>query len=87
MAIGAGEGQVLRMVLRQGLVLALSGIGIGIALSAGVRRVLESVFPVGGPVTGYALVAAAVLLVTTLAALIPALRASRIDPARVLWHE
>jgi hypothetical protein len=87
MAIGARQDTVLWMVLRQGLVLAVSGIAIGMALSDGVRRLLESVFPARGAVTGYALVVPAVLAVTILATLTPALRASRIDPAKVLWHE
>ncbi len=87
MAVGAGRGTVLGMVLRQGLMLAVAGVAIGVALSVGVLQILESIFPAGGGVLGYALVVSAVLVVTTLAALTPALRASRIDPARVLWYE
>jgi ABC-type antimicrobial peptide transport system permease subunit len=90
MAIGAGQGKVLRMVLRQGLWLATSGVAIGVVLSAVVRRILDSAFPTGGTggaVTGYALVVPVVLTLTMLAALIPALRASRVDPAIVLRHE
>lgn len=87
MAIGARQGQVLRMVLRRGLVLGASGVAIGVVLSAGMRQVLESAVPAGGAVTGYALVVPVVLAVTMLAALIPALRASRIDPAIVLRYE
>ena len=87
MAIGAGQGSVLRMVLRQGLTLSAGGVAIGIALSAGVRRILESIFPAGGAVTGFALVVPAVLAVTIFAAWIPARRASRIDPAAVLRNE
>ena len=87
MSIGAGQSNVVRMVLRQGFVLAACGVAIGALGSVAVRRVLESVFPVGGAVTGYLLVVPAVLALTTLAALIPALRASRIDPVSVLRHE
>jgi putative ABC transport system permease protein len=87
MAVGAGRGTVLRMVLRRGLILASSGVVLGVVLSAGMRQILESAFPIDGSVTGFALVVPAVLAVTMLAAVIPALRASRIDPVIVLKNE
>ena len=88
MAIGAARGTVLRMVLWQGLALALSGLGIGLALSFGAERMLNSVFENGGTdFVTYLLVAPALLAVTAFAAYIPARRASRIDPMRVLRYE
>jgi len=88
MAIGAARGTVLRMVLRQGVVLALIGIAIGLAASVGAKRLLNTIFT-GDEVdfVTYLLVAPALLAVTALAVYIPARRASRIDPMRVLRYE
>jgi predicted permease len=87
MAIGAGRGEVLRMVLRQGLVLALSGMAVGLLLSAGAARLLRSAFPGNSPLPVYLLVAPMVLAVTMLAAYFPARRASRVDPMTALRDE
>ena len=92
MAIGAGQADVLRMVLRQGIVLALVGLGVGLLASVGAGRALTAAFP-GGPGGGgtdllaFPLVAAAVLAVTLLAAYVPARRASGINPTVALRHE
>jgi predicted permease len=88
MAIGAQRGSVLRMVMRQGLRLAVIGIVTGLVLSVGAERVLNSIFSTSGadwPV--YLLVAPALLAVTLLAAYIPARRASRVDPTTALRYE
>jgi putative ABC transport system permease protein len=88
MAIGAARGSVLRMVLRQGVVLALIGIAIGLAASFGAQRLLQAIFETSGTdFVTYLLVAPALLAVTALAVYIPARRASRIDPMRVLRYE
>jgi putative ABC transport system permease protein len=88
MAIGAARGTVLRMVLKQGLVLALIGIGIGLAASIGAERLLNAIFESAGKdFITYLLVAPALLAITALAVYIPARRASRIDPMRVLRYE
>jgi ABC-type antimicrobial peptide transport system permease subunit len=87
MAIGAGRGEVLRMVLRQGVVLALSGMAAGLVLSAGVARLLRSTFPGDSPLAGYLLVTPAVLAVTMLAAYLPARRASQVNPMVALRNE
>lgn len=88
MAIGAQRSSVLGMVMRQGLVLALSGIGLGLVASYGAERLLNSIFS-GGRTdpAGYLLVALVLLAVTALAAYIPARRASRVDPMRALRYE
>jgi len=90
MAIGAQRKTVLNMVMRQGLLLALAGIGFGLVASFGAERVLNSMF--GGTRSDidfvtYLLVAPALLAVTMLAAYIPARRASRVDPMRALRYE
>jgi predicted permease len=88
MAIGAARGTVLRMVLRQGLTLALSGLAIGLAASFGAERLLNGIFAgQGSDILTYLLVAPALLAVTAIAVYIPARRASRIDPMRVLRYE
>ncbi len=87
MAIGANRGEVLRMVLRQGFVLALSGMAAGLVLSAGVARLLRSTFPGDSPLGAYLVVTPAVFAVTMLAAYLPARRASRVDPITALRCE
>ena len=92
MAIGASQFDVLRMVLRQGMVLAVAGLGAGLAASVIAGRALTSVFPTEPArasidVLGFLLVAAAVLAVTCLAAFLPARRASRINPTEALRCE
>jgi putative ABC transport system permease protein len=93
MAIGAARWDVLRMVLRQGLVLAVTGLSIGVLASVGAARGLAAVFP-GGPAgdgrTDFAALLAVtvtVLAVTLVAAYVPAFRASRINPTEALRSE
>jgi predicted permease len=95
MAIGAGRFEVLRMVLRQGMALAVAGLGIGLLASVGASRLLGAVFPDGrGPagdgridLLAFPIVAAAVLAVTFVASYVPARRASRVNPTEALRHE
>jgi ABC-type antimicrobial peptide transport system permease subunit len=90
MAIGADRPGVLRMVLRQGLVLGSVGVGAGLILSFFACRVLaSSLWNLAGRLN-YAIlpaVALPLLLVTLLAAYVPARRASLIDPMRALRDE
>ena len=85
-ALGAVQSDVVRLVLRQGLTLALSGVMIGVGAALATSRALSSflygVQP-GDPVT---VVAVGVLLaiVAVLASLPPAWRAARIDPIDAL---
>jgi predicted permease len=89
MAIGALPGSVLRMVMRHGLLLAGGGAVVGILGTFGLRGVLGAMFPAspGLDLALYALVVPALLAVTLVAALVPALRASRIDPLSALREE
>ena len=89
MAIGADRGAVIGMVARQGLALALLGIALGLAASAGVSRLLASLVTgvtAADPVTLVAL-PLALLAVTMVATVVPALRAARIDPVSALRQE
>jgi putative ABC transport system permease protein len=88
-ALGADRGDVLRLVLRQGMSLALIGIGIGLGAALLLTRLIQNqLFGVraSDPLT---FVGVALLLgLTALAAnLLPALRAMRVDPAVVLREE
>jgi predicted permease len=88
MAIGAGRGSVARMVLRQGFILALTGVAIGLAASFAAETGVNAVFgATGRDPLAYLLVAPALLAVTMLAAWAPAYRASRVDPMRALRDE
>ena len=82
LAIGARPVDIVRLVLREGLVLGLAGVGIGVVvatLSAGALRSLLFEVAPRDPVSLVA--CSAVLLMATLtAAWVPARRASRVDP-------
>ncbi len=89
MALGAERGQVLRMVLSQGVRLAGAGIALGAIASAGVSRLLESLlYGVSGfDPLAYVAAAGLLLLIAGAANLVPAITASRIDPVRALRSE
>jgi predicted permease len=86
MALGADRGHVLGLVLKQGMVLAVIGLVLGSAgaLAAGrlMRSLLFDVSPTD-PLTIVGVVAA-MAIVATLACLVPALRATRVDPLTTL---
>jgi predicted permease len=89
MALGATRQRVLSLVLRQSGRLALVGVVVGLALSAAVSRLLESLLVGIGSVDPLAFGAATAVLVGVLlfAAWTPAHRASRMDPMRALRAE
>jgi putative ABC transport system permease protein len=89
MALGAAQGKVLRMVLNEGLRLALIGVGLGIlasiSLSPLIRGLLFGV-KTSDPET-YALVTVAFMGVALAACFIPARRVTRVDPVVALRYE
>ncbi len=88
MAVGAQKSTVLRMILRQGFVLAASGTILGFLLSAAVGRMVEAAFPTHHPSPIiFIVVVPAVFAVTMLAAFLPARRASQVDPVDALRQE
>ena len=89
MAMGAGRGQILRHVLRRGMAWALSGIAIGLLGAFALSGVLATLlFDVGArdPIT-YSAVGVGLTVIATLACVIPAARATRIDPVIALRAE
>ena len=89
MALGAARSSVLSLVMKQGVGLALVGVAIGLAGAFALTRVLEAqLFGITrtDPAT-FALVAVVLTLVATMATLVPALRATRLDPVRALRCE
>jgi predicted permease len=89
MALGAQIGDVLRLVVKQGIALAVVGAAVGIGVALGVTRYLTSMLydvRANDPVT---IIAVAVLLalVALAACYIPARRATRVDPIIALRYE
>jgi len=93
MAIGADRSSVLRMVLGQGLLLIVAGLGAGLIVSMGAGPLLNSIFARGmagdreTTLFAFGLVASTVLVVAMAAAYIPARRASMINPTDALRAE
>lgn len=90
MAIGADQAAVLKMVLGQGLVLAIVGLVVGLAASVGAGQLLAAAFPSGDDqrdLGTLVIVIPIVLAVTFLAAYVPARRASRASPVLALRQE
>jgi ABC-type antimicrobial peptide transport system permease subunit len=89
MALGARRAQVLGMVLKQGLTLAVIGCGIGLGLALALGRMaanlLYGVSPTDTPT--FIVVPAFLLLVALVACLVPARRAASLDPNRALRYE
>jgi predicted permease len=86
MAIGASRSAVLRLILRQGMLLVCIGVGIGLALSLLIGRVFSRMLFGLSPADPVSLAGAsfALLAVAFLACYLPALRASRMDPMKSL---
>jgi ABC-type antimicrobial peptide transport system permease subunit len=88
-ALGATQGSVLRMILREALGLLGLGMALGtIGLTLSTRFVKEMLYNVSSfdPAT-LTLVAGTLLVVTLLAAMVPALRAAMLDPVQTLRAE
>jgi putative ABC transport system permease protein len=89
MALGAQTGDVLRMVLAQGLKITLGGIALGFVAALGLSRFISSLLygvRASDPLT-YASVALLLALVALVACFIPARRATKVDPVITLRAE
>jgi len=89
MAIGAQPRSILQMILRHGLLLAASGTVLGVIGSIAAGRLLGALIPnaQGIDVGTYLLVVPTLVMITAVAALIPAWRAARVDPLVALRTE
>jgi len=89
MALGAAPADLLRLVLVRGLSLASLGLVLGVAAAWGLTRFLQSVLFETSPYDPSTIIAVACLLlaVAFLACWMPALRASKVDPAMALRSE
>ena len=88
-ALGAQRGDVLRLVVKQGLSLALAGAVVGIGASMGVTRYLKAMLydvRAYDPVT-IVVIASLLILVTLAACFLPARRATNVDPMVALRYE
>jgi putative ABC transport system permease protein len=89
MALGAKKSDVLGMIVRRGMTLALIGLGTGLVISAMVTRLLSGMLygirPTD-PLT-FATMAGVLLLVSFLASSIPAYRAAQLDPIETLREQ
>jgi ABC-type antimicrobial peptide transport system permease subunit len=89
MALGADREGVLGMILRRGLLLALLGVAAGLAITIAATPLIAPLLYRVSPADPVSILGAAVFLsvVAVLASLIPALRATRIDPIIALRQE
>ena len=89
MALGAQVSDVLKLVLRQGMMLALAGVGIGVAGALALTRLMRGLLFGITPndAMTFVVVAAVLTIVALLACYIPARRATKVDPLIALRYE
>jgi putative ABC transport system permease protein len=89
MALGASPGDVRRMVVGRGMLLAVTGVAIGVAGGLATTRIMRSLLFGVKPWDPlmFALTAVSLAAVALLACYLPARRASRVDPLDALRYE
>jgi len=89
MALGAQRGDVSGMVMKEGLALALLGIGSGLAVAFAVTRLMKALLyevSATDPAT-FAVVPLLLALVALLASYVPARRAAGVEPLEAIRYE
>src|SRR5436190_2115410 len=89
MALGAQAGAVLRMIMREGLIMLLSGIALGLLLAAATGKILSGILYEVGAFDPIAFTAAPMLLAVAalIATWLPARRAAALNPVEALRYE
>jgi predicted permease len=89
MALGAQPGMVLRLIMREGLVMLLSGLALGLVLAAATGKILSGILYEVGALDPIAFTAAPMLLAiaTLVATWLPARRAAALNPVEALRYE
>jgi ABC-type antimicrobial peptide transport system permease subunit len=89
MALGAQRRDVLQLVIRRGMLLTMVGVGLGLAGSFGLTRLISSLlFGVSATDIGtFGAVSSLLFVIALLACWLPARRASRVDPIIALRTE
>ncbi len=88
-ALGAQRRDVLKLVIRQGMAVALTGVSIGLAAALAVTQLMKSLLfgvTATDPAT-FALIALLLIVVALIASYIPARRATKVDPLAALRHD
>jgi ABC-type antimicrobial peptide transport system permease subunit len=89
LALGATRRELLAMVLRESLVLVAAGVAIGVPVTLAATRLIAARLFAISPTDPLTIVSAALVMlaVATAAALVPANRASRVDPMQALRYD
>jgi ABC-type antimicrobial peptide transport system permease subunit len=89
MALGASRGHILQIIMKQGVILTLAGVAVGIIAALASTRLIQGLlYGVSSTDTATYLSVPVVLVAAALAAtFVPARRATKVDPLNALRHE
>jgi ABC-type antimicrobial peptide transport system permease subunit len=89
MALGAGQGGVMRLIVKEGMVLAVAGLALGFGGAFAVGRAMRGMWYQVGTIdaSAFSVVAALLMVSALVACYVPARRATRVDPMQALREE